>query len=107
VSLTTMRRAHVSLKLRCCNPKQPTPTSKVKPAFGPAFVSVYRDIMTWLFGILGAIAAVMYWRYTVSADPAFLRAAWSTVVFDGLIYATAGFVVGWIVGFALRRIGPD
>lgn len=60
--------------------------------------------MARVFGILGAIAAVLYWRYTVSVDPALLPADWLTVARDGLIYAVAGFVVGWVVGFAFSKV---
>jgi hypothetical protein len=60
-----------------------------------------------IFGILGAVAAVLYLRYTVSLDPAFRLADGSTAVVDGLIYAAAGFVVGWVVGFALSKVGHD
>ena len=59
-----------------------------------------------ILGILGAVAAVVYWRYTVSVDPLLQHsAAASTVVVDALIYAAAGFVIGWVVGFALSNIG--
>jgi hypothetical protein len=48
----------------------------------------------------------VYWRYTVSVDPLLQHsAAASTVVVDALIYAAAGFVIGWVVGFALSNIG--
>jgi hypothetical protein len=59
------------------------------------------------FGVLGAVAAAVYWRYTASIDPLFQLAATSTVVVDGLIYAAAGFVVGWALGFAASKIGGD
>jgi hypothetical protein len=62
--------------------------------------------MARTFGILGAIAAVLYWRYTISIDPALHPASWSTVLWEGSIYAVAGFVVGWVVGFALSKSGP-
>lgn len=57
--------------------------------------------MARIFGILGAIAAVLYWRYTVVHDPALHPASWSTVLWEGSVYAVAGFVVGWFVGFFL------
>jgi hypothetical protein len=63
--------------------------------------------MAWLFGIIGAVAAVVYWRYTAYIDPAFRLADFSTVVTDGLIYAAAGFVLGWFVGFVLKKVGPE
>jgi hypothetical protein len=62
--------------------------------------------MARAFGILGAIAAVLHWRYTISAAPALLPASWSTVLWEGSAYAVAGFVVGWVVGFALTKTGP-
>ena len=61
--------------------------------------------MAWIFGILGAVAAVLYWRHTVSIDPLLHPANWSTVGIEGLLYAAAGFVVGWILGFAISKIG--
>lgn len=60
-----------------------------------------------VFGVLGAVAAVVYWRYTASTDPLFQLAATSTVVVEGSIYAAAGFVIGWVLGFAVSRIGGD
>ena len=50
---------------------------------------------------------MLYRRYTVSLDPAFLSADWKTVASDGLIYAAGGFVVGWVIGFAFSKIGRD
>jgi len=50
---------------------------------------------------------VLYRRYTVSLDPAFLSADWKTVASDGLIYAAGGFVVEWVIGFAFSKIGRD
>ena len=54
-----------------------------------------------IFGILGAVTAALYWRYTVYAHPAMLQVDW----IDVLIYTAAGFVVGWVVGFAISKIG--
>jgi hypothetical protein len=62
---------------------------------------------TLIFGMLGAVAAVLYWRYTVSLDPLFRLADWSTAALDGLIYAAAGFVIGWFVRFALSMMDSD
>jgi len=53
-----------------------------------------------LLGILGAIGAVLYWRYTASLNPAFLPADWKIVAGEGLIYAASGFVGAWVIGFA-------
>jgi len=58
-----------------------------------------------IFAILGAAGAVLYWRYTVSVDPLFRLADWSTATLDGFIYAAAGFVGGWVLGFAFGKIG--
>jgi hypothetical protein len=73
-------------------------------AFSPATTSVYRAaIMARTLGIIGAIAAVVYWRYTVSHDPLLHPASWTTVLWEGSVYAVVGFVIGWIVGFLLPR----
>lgn len=60
------------------------------------------SIMALLFGIFGAIGAVLYWEYTAALpDDSLAR------LFQGSIYATFGFVLGWIIGFVLNRLGPD
>jgi len=81
--------------------------SAAAPLRADSIGCIVSAIMAWLFGILGAVAAVVYWRYTVSFDPSFRLADWTTVEIDGLIYAALGFVLGWVVGFLLRRIGSD
>jgi hypothetical protein len=58
--------------------------------------------MALLFGILGTIGAVPYWEYTAA-----LPADSVTVLIQGSIYATFGFVLGWIIGFVLNRLGRD
>jgi len=60
-----------------------------------------------ILGVIGAVAAVVYWRNTVTVDPHFQLAATSTAIVEGLVYAAAGFVVGWVVGFAVSKIGGD
>jgi len=50
---------------------------------------------------------VLYWRFTVSLDPAFLPADWKAVASEGMIYAAGGFIVGWVIGFAFSKIGRD
>jgi hypothetical protein len=77
------------------------------PLGSDPFWCIVPAIMSWLFGILGAVASVLYWRHTVSLDPAFRLADWSVVAFDALIYAAGGFVLGWVVGFALSKIGAE
>jgi hypothetical protein len=55
-----------------------------------------------MFGLLGAVGAVLYWGYTVFDDSAPLDALWSTVIIEGLIYASAGFI-GGVIGVAISR----
>ena len=52
-------------------------------------------------GIIGAVAAALYWRYAVYAHPAMLQADWIVVS----IYAAIGFVAGLIVAFAISTFG--
>ena len=71
---------------------------------------IVRSMRNLVFGILGAVGAVLYWWHTASADPFFQLAGRSTAAFDGLIYAAAGFVVGWVIGFArvnIRVVGAS
>jgi hypothetical protein len=56
-----------------------------------------------IFGILGAIAATLYWRYAVYAYPWSLQLDWTSVA----IYAGVGFVVGSLIGAAFANIGSD
>ena len=67
---------------------------------------VYRARMIRiLFGILGAVAALVYWRLAVFVNPlplsVLLSAEWRAIG----AYAIAGFLVGWALGFAISRIG--
>ena len=59
--------------------------------------------MAWISGVLGAVAAVLYINY-VDKTP-LPPAIWS--IPTRLIFAAAGFVIGWVVGFALSRTGFD
>ena len=59
--------------------------------------------MKLTFGIFGAIAAALYWKYAVYAHPAMLQADWIVVS----IYAAIGFVGGLIIAFAISRFGSD
>ena len=63
--------------------------------------------MKIIFGILGAVAAVLYWRYGVYAQPLSLAENWASVGRLVIWYAAAGFVVGSVVGFAINKIGSD
>jgi hypothetical protein len=58
-----------------------------------------------LLGIVGAIAALVYWRLTVFVNPlplaVLLSAEWRAIG----AYAIAGFLLGWALGFAISRIG--
>jgi len=56
-----------------------------------------------IFGILGAVAATLYWRYAVYAHPWSLQLDWISVS----IYAGVGFILGAILGFAFSNIGSD
>jgi hypothetical protein len=56
-----------------------------------------------IFGILGAAAATLYWRYSVYAHPWSLQVDWISVS----IYAGVGFILGSVIGFLLSNIGAD
>ena len=77
------------------------------PAFGPVFVSAYRAHMGYILGVLGSIGAVAYHiLFDPSRQPA--PAGWSAWDFELFaMYALAGFAVGWVVAFAIGRIGRD
>ena len=60
---------------------------------------ILRVTMATLFGFIGAILAVLYWEYGVFAHQASLRADWIGVS----IQAAFGFVIGWVVGFAIQQ----
>jgi hypothetical protein len=64
---------------------------------------ILRAIMAPLLGFIGAILAVLYWEYGVFAHHATLRADWIGVS----IQAAFGFAIGWVVGFAISKIGTD
>jgi hypothetical protein len=63
--------------------------------------------MTRILGIVGAIFAVGYKiLFDPSRQPA--PAAWSTWDYELIaMYALAGFAIGWVVAFAVGRIGRD
>ena len=61
-----------------------------------------------VFGLVGAVAAVLYWRYAVFVDPsASLAVLWSFEWRAIVAYTVAGFAIGWVIGFALSKIGGD
>jgi len=72
-------------------------------AIGNAWCIVY--VMGHVFAIVGALAAVLYWRYAIFVDPSPLPLVWSTYAPVILIYAAVGYVVGWVLGVAISKIG--
>jgi hypothetical protein len=56
-----------------------------------------------IFGILGAVAATLYWRYLVYAHPWALQLDWISVS----IYAGVGLILGSVIGLLLSNIGTD
>ena len=58
-----------------------------------------------IFGILGAAAALLYWGYAVTTHEGPLLAEWTNVSIYGV--AAAGFIVGWVIGFAITMIRRD
>ena len=62
--------------------------------------------MAWIFGLLGAVAAVLYALSDGSPHAVAAAAAgWLARAPELLIYAASGFVIGWVVGFALSKVG--
>ena len=53
--------------------------------------------MKVIFGILGAVAAALYWKWAVHAHPEMTQADWITV--SG--YAAIGVVIALVIGLAL------
>lgn len=72
------------------------------PRIVEAWCIVY--VMPHVFGIVGALAAVGYWRYVIFVEPLPLPVHWSNLVPEILIYAAVGYVVGWVLGVLVRKI---
>jgi hypothetical protein len=70
------------------------------------FRCMLRHIMMWFFGILGAIAATIYWRYGIYVELS-PPASWYALGRAALTYAAAGFVLGLVIGYAFGKIGHD
>ena len=62
--------------------------------------------MAWIFGFLGAVSAVLY-AIRDESTRAMAAADWHARLPELLAYAAVGFVLGWIAGWALRKIGGD
>ena len=55
----------------------------------------------FIFGILGAVAALIFWGFAVTTH----QAEWISISIYTV--AAAGFIVGWVAGFAISKIKPD
>ena len=74
------------------------------PAPGPvSFGCMVRAMKAFIFGIFGAVAALIFWGFAVTTHGA--QAEWISVSIYAV--AAAGFIVGWVVGFAISKIKPD
>jgi len=59
------------------------------------------------FAIVGVIAAGLYWRYVVFAGASLRIADLSNWLPMLAIYLCIGYALGWLLGTAFGRIGPD
>ena len=60
-----------------------------------------RAMKAFVFGILGVVAALVFWGFAVTTH----QAEWISVSIYAV--AAAGLIVGWVVGFAISKIKPD